>query len=79
MIWPYMIEDFIWIMIECKTYTGKGEVYENQEQLEEFLQDSENTKLTEKYDTFIKKYMSGCDGHSCERLAGLINSYVGRK
>ena len=56
-----------------------GEVYENQEQLEEFLQDSENTKLTEKYDTFIKKYMSGCDGHSCERLAGLINSYVGRK
>ena len=31
-----------------------GEVYENQEQLEEFLQDSENTKLTEKYDTFIK-------------------------
>ena len=43
------------------------------------MQDSENTKLTEKYDTFIKKYMSGCDGHSCERLAGLINSYVGRK
>lgn len=41
--------------------------------------DSENTKLTEKYDTFIKKYMSGCDGHSCERLAGLINSYGGEK
>lgn len=31
-----------------------GEVYENQEQLEEFLQDSENTKLTEKYDTLLK-------------------------
>ena len=62
----------------CYMSVSYTHIYENQEQLEEFLQDSENTKLTEKYDTFIKKYMSGCDGHSCERLAGLINSYVGR-
>lgn len=56
-----------------------GNVYENQDQLEEFLRSADNTELNEKRDLFVKKYMSGCDGHSCERLSGIINSYLGRE
>ena len=26
--------------------------------------------------SFVEKYMSACDGHSCERIAALINSYM---
>ena len=26
---------------------------------------------------FIEKYMSACDGHSIERIAGIINRYIG--
>ena len=34
------------------------------------------TVLTDKYTAFMQKYMSTCDGHSCERIAALINSYM---
>ena len=28
-------------------------------------------------DEFVEKYMSGCDGKSAERIAKMINSYLG--
>ena len=47
-----------------------------QEELTEYLRNPEKHVLTDKYTTFVKKYMSACDGHSCERIAQLINSYM---
>ena len=53
-----------------------GDVYETQEELEAFLTSPDSTKLTDKYKRFLENYMSGCDGHSCERIAGIINEYM---
>ena len=53
-----------------------GEVYETQEELAEFLRAVDKHTITDKYNSFVEKYMSACDGHSCERIAGLINSYM---
>lgn len=53
-----------------------GDVYENQEELTAYLRSEDKDKLTEKYDTFIRNYMSACDGHSCERIADMINSFM---
>lgn len=53
-----------------------GDVYETDDELIHYLQDKKKHILGEKYNMFVKKYMSGCDGHSCERIAGLINSYM---
>lgn len=53
-----------------------GDVYENQEALEAYLTNPEEHVITDKYNVFVQKYMAACDGHSCERIAGLINSYM---
>lgn len=53
-----------------------GDVFETQEELSEYLQATEKHVITEKYERFIEKYMAACDGHSCERIAELINSYM---
>ena len=53
-----------------------GEVYVNQQELTEFLQDENKQILTDKYNLFVERYMSACDGHSSERIAKLINSYM---
>ncbi len=52
------------------------DIYETQEELEEYLRDSEKHRITSKYEKFLQKYMSACDGHSCERIANIINSYM---
>lgn len=53
-----------------------GDVYENQTELTAYLRSDNKDELTEKYDKFIENYMSACDGHSCERIAEMINSYM---
>lgn len=53
-----------------------GDVYENQKDLTAYITSEEKDRLTEKYDKFIEKYMSACDGHSCERIADMIHSYL---
>lgn len=53
-----------------------GDVYENQEELEAYLTSPEKHVITDKYNLFVQKYMAACDGHSCERIAGIINSYM---
>ena len=53
-----------------------GDVYENQKELTAYITSDDKDKLTEKYETFLEKYMSACDGHSCERIAALIHSYM---
>lgn len=56
-----------------------GDVFKTQEELTAYLRTPEKHVLTDKYTTFVEKYMSGCDGHSCERIAKLINSYMEEK
>lgn len=53
-----------------------GDVYENQQELTEFLTNADRQVITDKYKLFVERYMSACDGHSGERIAGLINSYM---
>ena len=53
-----------------------GDVFKTQEEITEYLRNPEKQVLTDKYTAFVKKYMSACDGHSCERIAALINSYM---
>lgn len=56
-----------------------GDIYETQDALTEYLRNPQNQILTDKYKVFVEKYMSACDGHSCERIAELINSYMEEK
>ena len=51
-------------------------MYENQNELTAFLRSEDRDNLTEKYELFIQNYMSACDGHSCERIADMINSFM---
>ncbi len=53
-----------------------GDVYVNQQELTEFLRDADKQVITDKYNLFVERYMSACDGHSAERIAELINSYM---
>lgn len=53
-----------------------GNVYETQEELVQFICDEDRHIITERHTRFVERYMSACDGHSCERIAGLINSYM---
>ena len=53
-----------------------GDVYTNQEELTDYLTHPAKHILTNKMNYFVDKYMSACDGHSCERIANLINSYM---
>ncbi|WP_182432692.1 bifunctional glycosyltransferase/CDP-glycerol:glycerophosphate glycerophosphotransferase [Anaerobutyricum hallii] len=53
-----------------------GDIYTNQDELTDYLTHPEKHILTDKMNSFVEKYMSACDGHSCERIAALINSYM---
>lgn len=53
-----------------------GDVYQNQEELENYLADCSKQTVSEKHESFIRKYMTGCDGHSCERISKVINDYM---
>lgn len=54
-----------------------GEVLYNMDELLEYLSDEEKCNtISDKYEAFIKNYMSACDGHSSERIAALINQYM---
>lgn len=56
-----------------------GDVYENQDTLTEYLQHPERHVIDDKYNLFIEKYMSGCDGRSCQRIAKMIDDYMEEK
>lgn len=53
-----------------------GEIIENLDDFLEFLKDESRHQLTPKYDEFVDKYMSACDGHSTERIAKIVNDYM---
>ena len=53
-----------------------GDIFKTQEELTEFLRCRKKHTLPDKYNSFVEKYMSACDGHSCERIAQIINSYM---
>lgn len=53
-----------------------GEVYTSQEELTNYLCSSGVYEMKEKYRKFVDRYMSACDGKSCERIAAVINSYM---
>lgn len=55
-----------------------GEVYRNQEELTDYLKCREKHYPDEKCERFIQRYMTACDGHSSERIAGVINRYMMR-
>lgn len=54
-----------------------GEIFEDYESFAGYLEHPEKQIVTEKHQKFIEKYMSACDGHSTERIAGIINRYIG--
>lgn len=54
-----------------------GEVLKTQDELTEFIKNPNRHIITDKYNEFVEKYMSGCDGKSAERIAKMINSYLG--
>lgn len=53
-----------------------GEVFDNYDKFINYLMNIDRHVLTEKYYNFIDKYMNACDGHSAERIAEMINSYM---
>lgn len=53
-----------------------GDIYTTQEELTRYLQNTDAHVATDKLNLFTERYMSACDGHSCERIANLINSYM---
>lgn len=53
-----------------------GEIVESFDEFVAFLKDEKRHALTSKYDDFVNKYMSACDGHSTERIAKLVNDYM---
>lgn len=53
-----------------------GKLLTNQNELFKFIASDDRKKTDDSYDEFIKKYMSACDGKSCERIAGMINDYL---
>ena len=54
-----------------------GEIFEDYESFVDYLCHPEKQIVTEKHRTFIEKYMGACDGHSSERIAKIINEYMG--
>ncbi len=54
-----------------------GDVYRTQEELTAYLSCREKHKSDEKSELFVRRYMTGCDGHSSERIAAVINRYMG--
>lgn len=53
-----------------------GELLTNQQNLINHIVSGEFKNTNSRYDLFLEKFMSACDGHSCERIAGLIDDYL---
>ncbi|MCI6858299.1 MAG: bifunctional glycosyltransferase family 2 protein/CDP-glycerol:glycerophosphate glycerophosphotransferase, partial [Eubacterium sp.] len=53
-----------------------GNIFTTQQDLTDYLIHPDKHVITEQYNDFVHKYMAACDGHSCERIAALINSYM---
>lgn len=53
-----------------------GDIYQTQEELTDYICSKEKHILSDKFNGFVKKYMSACDGHSTERIAAMINDYM---
>lgn len=53
-----------------------GEVYQTQHHLMKFISNPTQERNDKKYKEFIERYMAACDGHSCERIAGIVNAYL---
>jgi CDP-glycerol glycerophosphotransferase (TagB/SpsB family)/glycosyltransferase involved in cell wall biosynthesis len=53
-----------------------GKLIMDQDSLAEALADEATYETTLKLDAFREKYMSACDGHSCERIANYIRSFL---
>lgn len=54
-----------------------GEIFEDYESFADYLEHPEQQVVTEQHHKFVEKYMSACDGHSSERIARIINEYMG--
>ncbi len=53
-----------------------GPVITNQKELSEYLGSLKDYSVSDQFQNFLDKYMSSCDGHSSERIAGLIMDYA---
>ena len=53
-----------------------GEVYYNQDELVSFIENPNQHFDQEKYEKFLNKYMSACDGNSSKRIAEVINKFM---
>lgn len=53
-----------------------GSVLYTSDELIDHLTKDGRYKMEEKFSVFVQNYMSGCDGHSAQRIAALINDYM---
>jgi CDP-glycerol glycerophosphotransferase (TagB/SpsB family)/glycosyltransferase involved in cell wall biosynthesis len=53
-----------------------GKIITNQDELFEVLGDDKTYEPTHELTAFREKYMSACDGHSCERIANYIRTVL---
>ncbi len=54
-----------------------GNVYQTQRALMKFINDPMGEYNSKKYDEFLENYMGACDGKSRERIAKIVNDYLG--
>ncbi|MBQ6321772.1 MAG: CDP-glycerol glycerophosphotransferase family protein, partial [Lachnospiraceae bacterium] len=53
-----------------------GSVVTNQEELESYLGDETRQLVDERYEQFLRRYMTACDGNSSRRIAGIIQEML---
>lgn len=53
-----------------------GEIFRTQGELTRCICGERSRDQTEKYEDFVEHYMSACDGHSCERIAKVVQGYL---
>lgn len=51
-------------------------LFKAQDELNEFIADKSAHAVHPNQHSFVKKYMSACDGKSADRIAGIINDYM---
>lgn len=53
-----------------------GPVFKEEKDLLDYITEKSHNIDSKRYEKFIKKYMSACDGHSCERIMKIINQFL---
>lgn len=53
-----------------------GRVFRTQEELTKYICGENRYDQREQYEEFVERYMSACDGHSCERIAEVIQGWL---